>query len=596
MQVYRIAIAVRARLWRNAWRLGASLLVLAAINLVLTLHLDPAVRLGSGLVWRNVLPLLLCAWVIYAVCGRLFLSTLVCTALIALLYKINGIKLKNLNMPLAPDDAMLGHQLAGNIGFFAHYTGYHAISLVLAPAFLIACGVFLWRWERQRFRPNWIARAGLLLVSMVALYTMLQGYRPWRQLYASHAMASYQQWDPSYNARSKGFIATFVRMCQDRQRSVPPPDKALVADFASRHEQAIRQREGRQTPQDLPDIVVVQSEAFFDPGVLKHIDFGQYSSHFEQLAAAGITGSLTTPTYGGGTIRTEFETITGYPMMAFPAVEYPYFGLANRHMPTVPRRLLALGYTTTLFHPYAADFWNRSATMPALGFEHAYYEDAFKGAPRAGLFVSDRSLFDAVLSHLSSVGAEPSYTMAITMENHGPWNRDPYDLARLLKTNPLPAGLSPKGKNEMTYYVSHLLNGDQALAEFAQTLMARKRWTLLLFYGDHLPELGAAYSDLGFDNNREAPDQHTRYMLLSNRPFDPEQQRQLNLAAYDLPSLLFDVAKLPEDGYLALASTIRVAAARGVGSNADAYRDVQFNAARLEVSCGHKLDDTGQCR
>jgi phosphoglycerol transferase MdoB-like AlkP superfamily enzyme len=595
MRFYWNVADVGGGFWRDAWRFGASLLALAVISFALVMHLDPAVRVGSGLVWRNVLPLLLCAWIVYALCGRLLLSILISTALIALIYKVNGIKLRNLNTPLSPDDALLGHQVASNIGFFAHYTGYHAISLIVAPILLVACGVLLGRLEKHHFRPNWIARAGLMLVSLLALYTLLEGYQPWRASYASHAMASYQPWNPSYSDRSKGFAATFVRMCQDRQRSVPHPDKALVADFASRHEGAIRQREARLMPQNLPDIVVVQSEAFFDPGVLKNVDFGQYDPHFQQLAATGISGSLTTPTYGGGTIRTEFETITGYPMMAFPAVEYPYFGLANRHMPTVPRRLQALGYTTTLFHPYEADFWNRNATMPALGFQHAYYEDAFKDAPRAGLFVSDRSLFDAVLNHLDHGQAGPSYTMAITMENHGPWNRDPGDLARLLKTNPLPPGLSAEGTYEMTYYTSHLLNGDEALAEFAQRLMARKRWTLLLFYGDHLPALDAAYSDLGFDDNRKAPQQHTRYMLLSNRPFDPEQRRQINLSAYDLPSLLFDVAKLPEDGYLALASVIRLAAKDDDEANAGAYRDVQFNAARLEVSCGHKLDQAGQC-
>jgi phosphoglycerol transferase MdoB-like AlkP superfamily enzyme len=408
-------------------------------------------------------------------------------------------------------------------------------------------------------------------------------------------MVGYQQWNPSYSDRSKGFVATFVRMYQDRQREVPRPDRTLVANFANHHRDAIRQREARPTPKDLPDIVIVQSEAFFDPGVLKKVDFGQYDPHFQQLATTGISGSLTTPTYGGGTIRTEFETITGYPMMAFPTVEYPYFGLANRHMPTVPRRLQALGYTTTLFHPYEADFWNRSATMPALGFQHAYYEDAFKGLPRAGVFVSDRSLFDAVLNHLGDGDTGPSYIMAITMENHGPWNRDPGDLARLLNTNPLPAGLSAEGVYEMTYYISHLLNGDEALEGFAQRLMARKRWTMLLFYGDHLPALDAAYSDLGFDDNRKAPQQHTRYMLLSNRPFDPNQQRQINLSAYDLPGLLFDVAQLPEDGYLALASVIRMTAEHDAVANVDAYRNVQFNAARLEVRCGHKLDDAGRC-
>jgi hypothetical protein len=58
---------------------------------------------------------------------------------------------------------------------------------------------------------------------------------------------------------------------------------------------------------------------------------------------------------------------------------------------------------------------------------------------------------------------------------------------------------------------------------------------------------------------------------------------------------LFDVAQLPEDGYLALASVIRMTAEHDAVANVDAYRNVQFNAARLEVRCGHKLDDAGRC-
>jgi hypothetical protein len=59
--------------------------------------------------------------------------------------------------------------------------------------------------------------------------------------------------------------------------------------------------------------------------------------------------------------------------------------------------------------------------------------------------------------------------------------------------------------------------------------------------------------------------------------------------------LLFDVAGLPEDGYLALASAIRFASAHDAVANVDNYRDVQFNAARLEVTCGHKLNSAENC-
>ena len=571
------------------------MLALAMVSLALAWHLDPSLRAGfePALLWRNTLPLLLLCLIVYGLCGRIVLTVVLSSALIALVYKINAIKERNLNSPLTPGDAVLGHQVTGNIGFFAHYTGYHAIALILAPILLIAVVVVLWRMETHHL--HWAIRFGLTVLSVLMLYMLMQGDRPWRDAYSNRALSNYQQWNPIFSTQSEGFVATFVRMCQDTHVSMLPVDKSLITHFAARHVEEIKQRETRQPPQVLPDIVVIQSEAFFDPGVLKNVDYGEFTPNFERLAAKGITGSLTTPTYGGGTIRTEFETLTGYPMLAFPAIQFPYFGLADQWMPTVPRRLQQFGYSTTLFHPFEGQFWNREETMPELGFQKTYFEDAFKEATRAGNFISDRSLFNFVLAHLDNTSSKPSYTMIITMENHGPWDGDPGELSGLLSANSLPARLSPEGQQEMVYYTSHLLNGDAALADFANQLLARRRWTVLLFYGDHLPSLYSAYSDLGFDDGKTAPEEHTRYMLLSNRPFDPHQRRKLDLSSYDLPGLLFDTVGLPEDGYLALASTIRFAWAHDTNADDDNYRQVQFNAARMEVNCEHKLDSAGSC-
>jgi hypothetical protein len=183
--------------------------------------------------------------------------------------------------------------------------------------------------------------------------------------------------------------------------------------------------------------------------------------------------------------------------------------------------------------------------------------------------------------------------MVITMENHGPWMHDVGALAEVLSGRPLPAGMSTEGKEEMTYYLSHLVNGDQALDDFAKRLLARPRWTVLLFYGDHLPALPHAFAEVGFDDGAPSTTQHTRYMLLSNRPLQPQT---LNLNAYDLPGLLFDTVGLPEDGYLAMSSVVRQAWEQDHFDNGPAYGQISFNAARLEVSCRHRITLTGKCK
>jgi phosphoglycerol transferase MdoB-like AlkP superfamily enzyme len=582
----------------GAWATCMRLMVIVLTGVVLVWLLDPALQrtFDPGLLWRNALPVVLLSMLIYGLCGRVLLTVGLCSGITWVVFKANAIKVLNMNSPLMPSDAVLGHQVLHNMGFFAHYTGHRLILLVIAALLFFAAIGVLWRVERHWQLPAWISRAVLTLLPLVLIFTMYSGYEPWPRIYRDEALPGFLLYDPMNSVRQVGYMATMVRLSQLPKIYIPAADKSLVARFAQSHADDLKMRMMRKVPLELPDIVVVQSEAFFDPGVLKEVDYGQFVPNFERLAATGITGSLTTPTYGGGTIRTEFETLTGYPMEAFPAVAYPYYGLAAKWMPTVPHRLESLGYSTTLFHPFEADFWNRSKIMPELGFQRSYYLKDFVGVEHEGLYVSDRGLFDFLLEHLDEGANGPKYAMAITMENHGIWDHDPGALVNDLDGKSIPKGLSPQGDEQMKYYLSHLVNGDAALGDFARSLMARPRWTILLFYGDHLPALDHAFKDLGFDNDRTAVEQHTRYMLLSNRPLDPQSPRRLNLSAYQLPGLLFDTAELPEDGYLALASTIRQVWTQDHFQHAAEYGQLQFNAALLEVSCGHKITVTGKCK
>lgn len=588
-------VADHLLLANTPWAVGARLLLLALASLVLVYGRDPALHSGfhAGLLWRNALPVFLLLLLLYGFSGRTLLSILLGTGVTWLVFSVNAIKELNMGEPLMPGDLVLVHQVLHNIGFFAHYTGHRRVLLLLAMLVFAGLLWLVWKLEKRWFRLRWMPRLGLVALSLVMLITLYRGNGFWQEAYANEGLVGYQPWAPLEAVEKVGFMAGLVRMTQDYQITLPKADKALVAHFAESHADDVQARMERKLPAELPDIVVVQSEAFFDPGVLKGVNFGEFTPNFERLAATGITGSLTTPTYGGGTIRTEFETLTGYPMQAFQSVVYPYYGLVRPWMPSVPRRLQAFGYSTTLFHPFLGSFWNRDQVMPQLGFEHLHFVQDFGDAQHAGAYVSDHALFDYVLAHLDANSHQPQYAMVITMENHGPWNNDPGALARVLDGHPLPSGLSPAGTGELTYYLSHLVNGDQALGDFAKQLLARPHWTVLVFYGDHLPALPHAFSDLGFDDGKGDTEEHTRYLLVSNRPLVP---RHADLSSYDLPGLLFDVTGLPEDGYLALASTIRQAWAQDHYEHGPHFGQIQFNAAILEVNCGHKLSKTGKCK
>ena len=579
---------LRARAWLVVI---LQVLSIVLVDALLLWWLDPVVRGTSFAVfWRNWLPLVFCSLILYALIGRCLLTIWVSGVLAWLLFVLNAVKLANMNSPLMPGDLQLKYQLLGNAAFFSHYTKGFLWIVLGAAGFLIVTAA-LWWIERQWRRPGWGLRALLLLLPLALLFKMLHGDPPWQATYSNEAMPGYQQWDPAAAEAQVGVLAGLVRMTQDARIRVPKVDTALVTAFADKHAQALKSHEARVLPAELPDIVVVQSEAFFAPAILKGVEPGEFAPNFTRLSEEGISGSLGTPAYGGGTIRTEFETLTGYPIRAFPSIEFPYYGLVGSWMPSVPRRLEHYGYATVLFHPFRSEFWNREEVMPLLGFQRSYYEPDFGKAARAGAYISDRALFDFVLSRLNQYGDKPVFAMTITMENHGPWNGDAGSLSHLLDGRPLPTGLSAQGERQMRYYLAHLVNGDAALGKFVQTLLARPRWTLLVFYGDHLPALDQAFHDLGFDNSRDYGEQNTRYMILSNRPMTP---RKLNISSYELPGLLFDEAGLPEDGFLAFDAVGRFAESHPAPGDPD-IGQVLYNAARLEVRCRHKITLAGAC-
>ncbi len=569
-------------------------LLVALVGVLLLGWLDPVVydMASLGLSWRNALPVVLLAWLVYALFGRVLLSICVTTIVLFLVFYVNAIKERQMNMPLMPGDWVLKDQLLNNFSFFGHYMGHGAGLWVGVIVFLAFMGA-LWHLERRWARPRWGLRLALGLVSLALLYTVFRGEQPWEHAYSDDNLVGYETWDPLASVNNVGLVAGLVRMTQDARVRIPKAARGEVATFASTHSESLESRVTRKVPSPLPDIVVVQSEAFFEPGILKGIEVGKFAPNFARLAATGISGALVTPAYGGGTIRTEFETLTGYPMSAFPSIIYPYFGLAASWMPSVPRRLQQFGYSTTLFHPFEASFWNRQQVMPELGFEHSYYEPAFDGAARAGAYVSDRALFNFVLARLQHETAAPRYSLVITMENHGPWDNDPVGVEHALDGRSLPSGLSAQGRRQFVYYASHLVNGDAALGDFVQRLMARPRWTVLLFYGDHLPALDAVFTELGFDDGKTYEDEHTHYMLISNRPL---ASRHLDVNAYELPGLLFDTIGLPMDGYLAFDGAIRQAETQAPASEGPHFGQISINAARMEVRCERKLNRKGKCR
>lgn len=259
-------------------------------------------------------------------------------------------------------------------------------------------------------------------------------------------------------------------------------------------------------PESLPDMVVVQSESFFDARREFSILRTDLLPNFDLLKLEALQhGQLAVDAWGANTVRTEFGFLSGMNPLDMGVHRYnPYRCLATKGFPTLASHLRSLGYRTICIHPYYPSFYKRDQLLPLLGFDEFISLDAFEGNSRVGAYVSDCAVGRKLASILAQRSCQPLYVHVITMENHGPlhWEEvSAVDAASVLNS-PMPPGCE-----DLVAYARHLRNGDAMLGMLRAMLIDRPWPASLCLFGDHVPIMSTVYASLG------EPDGRTDYLL-----------------------------------------------------------------------------------
>ncbi len=357
------------------------------------------------------------------------------------------------------------------------------------------------------------AIAGLLLASLAALERGL-------------ARLPEPSLEPSTDLARYGLHA-HLWACARRLGSVPD---------TSRQPSVLTQAPAPATP-DSAHVVLVQSEAFFDPRTWsKHIHPDLLPAWDELRAGALDTGRLTVPAWGANTVRTEAAVLTGLDEQALGVHRFnPYIPLARRSVPSLAHHLGRAGYRTVFIHPYPARFYQRHRVVPNLGFEAFIDARAFAGAPIEGQYVSDRAVGDYVADLLGAADQRPLFLFVVTMENHGPIHLERSLAKPEGDPRVTPDGLElPPGCEDLLIYCRHLRHADQMLGTLMQALRASPRPGLLGWYGDHVPAMPDVYERLG------APAGHSHYALWATGATAARQPNRRDLQASMLGAALLE--------------------------------------------------------
>ncbi|MEP6897065.1 MAG: LTA synthase family protein, partial [Rhodanobacter sp.] len=482
--------------WRSLASRVTLVLVLALAFVLLTGVVDGGVGVVPARLLdqarfplANAWPGLLLACLLLACTRRVLLSFGLAFLLQGLLYSVNVLKVANLGTPLLPDDFRMVGQLrkggAHLLGGYLPHSPWPYLGLLVGVGLIVA----MWRFEPPLFArrtggKRWIAGG----VVAALLVSMLVGISGWGRIYNARVLWL-EPWSATSTATHSGLISSLMMFHLQYGHGKRKPDRAAATQLIDQSAASLRQSMiASAATAELPDIVVIQSESFFDPSIMHGYEQSHFAPNLSRLAMHGISGRLHVPTFGGGTIRTEFEVLTGLSLRYFDNLQFPYLQMSHKAVPSLVRTLKAHGYDTMALHGNDPAFWNRTTAFKALGFDRFVSQSSFPAdAAKDGMYMSDSAMTDELMKQLKDTGP-PQFIFAISIEAHGPYDVEPANAAER-DAIPVPDGITGKDKKELQTYLYHLQHADAQLGRLAQWLAQRKRPSLILFYGDHLPAL-----------------------------------------------------------------------------------------------------------
>ena len=494
----------------------------------------------------NALPWVLLWLLAWGISGKGIFSATLVSVMHWLFQAVQTAKISNLNLPIMPGDVVMIGNVVAHGEMMSRYVEFgHGWLFALLLIALLGWLEPAMASGRGRIRLALVIPAILLLAGMVA------GVWPWRVLYGA-SDRDFPHWDPVATATSLGGTYYLMYASLTALPAAADVDESRIASFVERHGAQLGRLMEGEAIDELPDIVVIQSEAYFDPARLNGIETDDVCAGYRKLAALGLHGNMTVPTFGGLTTRTEFEFLSGIPLLtAYSNIQHPFAAFRLRPMNSLASELRKQGYLVRGVHPNDPGFYNRGPYYRELGFNSFHGIREFLPSEKAGLYVGDAALLSRIPELLSETG--PTMVMAVTMENHSPWD-DQRDESADPEGLSIPAGLDKEDANQLARYLRHQRNADSALITLWEVLRQRSRPAILIFYGDHLPALGRVYESLGFKDGKAAGAQPVPWLVVDTR--GRISPARFDLSSYQLAATALKAAGLPMSRYFSAINVL----------------------------------------
>ncbi len=304
----------------------------------------------------------------------------------------------------------------------------------------------------------------------------------------------------------------------------------------------------------MPDVIVIMNESWWDTNHItgSGITFSSDPMEaYKRLGESCSAGQLTANIFGGGTIGSETEFLTGLNTKYFVSYTGISTELRKRRIPSIVDYFHALDYDTVAIHPYDGDFYGRNIIYSSMGFDKMVFEEDMDYTDIYSCYISDESLVKQIIREYEESEAEGKFIFAVSIANHIKGLDSNHSS---LKPYPYPISVEIDGSLEEEAYMDLVsyVNGiylagvafEQLAAYFAQT----DEPVVLAMYGDHIPGFSREMVELMGLDGSDAETQRRCYsvpvLIWSNFYADRIEPDGENINY--LPQMLLEYAGLPD--------------------------------------------------
>lgn len=416
-----------------------------------------------------------------------------------------------------------GLEIAGN-----YVTLPMVVGVLIFLILIISITIILFKQEKNNKRIRSLSNVLLMIILMIT-FPIITKYQ-----YDKGNM-SYIRWDITASYKKNGYVFSTIESAVKYIRVKPKGySKKAIEEIRDKVDEKEKE-DNRKIIGNKPNIIFIQLEAFMDPTKIKEAKFSEDPiPNFRKICDENKGYMANVPTTGGGTVRTEYEVMTGNNIDYLTPGEIPYNTiLKGKYYNSIATTLKSQGYGAHAIHNFQGNFYTRNNAYEKLGFDtftSIEYMNGYEKNERG--WVKDKILTKYIKKALSSTeGSDLVYTIAV--QGHSSYPNDS------LKLYDFPIKVSGKlsdvDKNQLYYYVNQLKETDEFIGDVMDMVDNSKEDTLVVFYSDHMPALNLFQNDKFYLDAYEAPFAFYSNFEMNNFDFN-------KIEAYNISSLALELA------------------------------------------------------